>query len=159
MYFGSVIEGLQESDCYTRKSWNNPEVFIRQLPGDQDGKFAGSYISIQISPGVTRVWVPSPRDIFAQDWERVQLPPENPRMFDSDSSITFGEAILLLKDGYKVTRKGWNGNGMYLELQVPDAHSKMSRPYIYMKTVDDELVPWVASQSDILVNDWDWIPK
>jgi hypothetical protein len=43
---------------------------------------------------------------------------------------------------------------MWLALQVPDANSKMSRPYIYMKTVNDELVPWVASQSDLLAADW-----
>jgi len=78
-------------------------------------------------------------------------------MFNSNKawpSFTFGEAIKFLKDGLRVTRKGWNGKDMYLELQVPDAHSKMSRPYIYMKTVNDDLVPWVASQTDILAEDW-----
>lgn len=73
--------------------------------------------------------------------------------------LTFGEALELLKQGYKVNRKGWNGKGMYLELQVPDAHSKMTLPYIYMKTVQGDLVPWLASQTDILAKDWDWIPK
>jgi hypothetical protein len=74
-------------------------------------------------------------------------------------STNFGYAILSLKDGRQVTREGWNGKGMYLELQVPDAHSKMSRPYIYMKTVNDELVPWVASQTDILAEDWYTLPQ
>lgn len=66
----------------------------------------------------------------------------------------FGEAIRRLEVGCKVAREGWNGKGMWLALQVPDAHSKMSRPYIYMRTVNNELVPWVASQSDILAKDW-----
>jgi hypothetical protein len=56
--------------------------------------------------------------------------------------------------GRRVTRKGWNGKGMYLELQVPDAHSKMTLPYIYMYTAQGDLVPWLASQTDILANDW-----
>lgn len=43
---------------------------------------------------------------------------------------------------------------MWLALQVPDAHSKMKRPYIYMSPVGGELVPWVASQSDLLADDW-----
>jgi uncharacterized protein DUF2829 len=67
---------------------------------------------------------------------------------------SFGTAVLMLKNGERVAREGWNGKDMYLELQVPDENSKMTRPYIFMKTVNDELVPWVASQSDILVDDW-----
>lgn len=67
---------------------------------------------------------------------------------------TFGEAITLLKNGCKVQREGWNGKGMYIELQIPDENSKMNLPYIYMKTADDKLVPWVASQTDILSEDW-----
>lgn len=68
--------------------------------------------------------------------------------------LNFGEALSRLKSGYKVSREGWNGKGMWLHLQVPDKGSKMTRPYIYMYTVDDQLVPWVASQSDLLADDW-----
>lgn len=67
---------------------------------------------------------------------------------------TFSQALEDLKAGNKITRSGWNGKGMWLELQVPDPHSKMTRPYIYMSTVDAALVPWVASQTDILAEDW-----
>lgn len=69
--------------------------------------------------------------------------------------MKFGEAIEAMKKGKRVTRKGWNGKGMYLEMQNPDDHSKMTRSYIYMKTVNDEFVPWVASQSDIIEEDWE----
>ncbi|SEU46493.1 DUF2829 domain-containing protein [Nonomuraea wenchangensis] len=68
--------------------------------------------------------------------------------------MNFGHALAHLRDGHKVTRDGWNGRGMWLALQVPDQHSKMSRPYIYMSTVDGGLVPWVASQTDLLADDW-----
>ena len=44
---------------------------------------------------------------------------------------------------------------MWIALQVPDQHSKMRRAYIYMNPVDGDLVPWVASQSDLLA--WDWM--
>ena len=70
----------------------------------------------------------------------------------------FGRAIELLKAGERVGRKGWNGKGMWLELQVPDAHSKMTLPYIYMKTADKHLVPWLASQTDVLSEDWMIVP-
>ena len=62
----------------------------------------------------------------------------------------FGEAISELKKGNKVTRKGWNGKNMWLGLQVPNANSKMTLPYIYMKTADNNQVPWLASQTVML---------
>lgn len=66
----------------------------------------------------------------------------------------FGNAISALKAGHKVARQGWNGKGMWLKLQVPDANSKMSLPYIYMYTADKHQVPWLASQTDVLSEDW-----
>jgi hypothetical protein len=78
----------------------------------------------------------------------------------------FGMALSLLKNGSKVARKGWNGKGLRLELQVPDAHSKMTLPYIFMSypatPASDTApanhinarVPWLASQTDMLAEDW-----
>lgn len=66
----------------------------------------------------------------------------------------FGYALDELNLGNKLSRHGWNGKGMYIALQVPDANSKMRRPYIYMVPVGGDLVPWVASQSDLLAEDW-----
>jgi hypothetical protein len=76
----------------------------------------------------------------------------------------FGEAIRKLKTGEKVCRAGWNGKGMWLLLvpadewhtsvgpsHVPNAHRL---PWIGMKTVDGGFVPWLASQADILADDW-----
>jgi hypothetical protein len=68
--------------------------------------------------------------------------------------FSFSAALEHLKKGEKVSRQGWNGKGMYIELQKPDKNSKMTLPYIYMKTVDDKLVPWLASQTDMLSEDW-----
>lgn len=68
--------------------------------------------------------------------------------------MNFGEALQILKSGGRVARDGWNGRDMYVELQTPDEQSKMRRPYLYMRPVDGDLVPWVASQSDILADDW-----
>jgi len=68
--------------------------------------------------------------------------------------MNFGQAIEALKEGKNVCRVGWNGKGMWLALQVPDAHSKMNLPYIYMSTVTGQLVPWLASQTDMLAEDW-----
>ena len=68
--------------------------------------------------------------------------------------LNFGQAIEAMKSGSKVARDGWNGKGMWIALQVPDQHSKMQQPYIYMCPVGGKLVPWLASQADMLANDW-----
>jgi hypothetical protein len=77
--------------------------------------------------------------------------------------MNFGQALEQLKLGSKVAREGWNGKGIYIELQEPDENSKMTLPYIYIVTnglVTDNpkapkgIVPWLASQTDILAEDW-----
>lgn len=67
-------------------------------------------------------------------------------------SYGFGKALEFLKAGGRVSRKGWKG--MFIALQVPDKQSKMSLPYIYVKTVNNQWGPWLASQTDILAEDW-----
>lgn len=66
----------------------------------------------------------------------------------------FGWALSEMKSGQKLSRDGWNGKGMWIMIQYPDAHSKMQRPYFYIKTAQDQLVPWVASHGDLLATDW-----
>lgn len=68
--------------------------------------------------------------------------------------MDFGAALNILKFEGRVSRAGWNGKGMWIELQRPDAFSKMTLPYIFMKTADGNLVPWLASQTDLLAEDW-----
>lgn len=75
-------------------------------------------------------------------------------------TFSFSRALEILKTGSaRVARTGWNGKGMWLELQVPDEHSKMTLPYIYMKTADGHQVPWLASQTDMLSEDWEIVPN
>ena len=71
----------------------------------------------------------------------------------------FSTALDELKKWLKVTRKGWYWKDMYLQLQRPDQFSKMTLPYIYMvipqwENKIDNLVPWIANQTDLLMEDW-----
>ncbi|AIM37389.1 hypothetical protein KO02_12320 [Sphingobacterium sp. ML3W] len=77
--------------------------------------------------------------------------------------MNFEEALSLLKKGEKLQRLGWNGKGIFIEMQVPNMHSKMSHPYLFIDTtglISDNLdarrnlVPWAPSQTDILAEDW-----
>ena len=69
--------------------------------------------------------------------------------------MNFSDALEHLKRGGKVSRSGWNGKGMWLAIQRPDAQSKMSLPYIYVSTVKGNLVPWIPGQVDIFADDWE----
>lgn len=66
----------------------------------------------------------------------------------------FSWALDQLVSGKRVARTRWNGKNMWIELQVWDKDSKMSLPYIYMCTAQGHLVPWTASQTDLLSSDW-----
>lgn len=84
--------------------------------------------------------------------------------------MNFGQALEALKTGKLVTRPGWNGKGMFLYL-VPGSTFAVNRPplsgiypegtvitylpHIDMKTADGSCVPWLASQTDILAEDWE----
>jgi len=75
-------------------------------------------------------------------------------------TFSFGQALAHLKSGDSVQRTGWNGKGLWLTLQRPDVNSKMTLPYIYMSYPADAQntpgarVPWLASQTDMLAEDW-----
>lgn len=82
----------------------------------------------------------------------------------------FGDALVALKFGLKVARQGWNGKGMFLYF-VPEGAYPARTPvakaewgedalvpyqaYIAMKTVQGTVVPWLASQTDMLAEDWE----
>lgn len=85
---------------------------------------------------------------------------------------TFGNAVEWLKLGKRVTRAGWNGKGMYLFFVSGQEMAKRTgygfgqyenepdwNSYIVMKTADNKLVPWLASQTDVLAEDWEIIKE
>ena len=129
-----------------------------KLPGNEDGGDAG-YLVEYVDGGKPNTenfdgyvsW--SPKEQF-----------EN--AYQTSGSLSFGHAIELLKKGNKVARTGWNGKGVWLGL-VEDTYainfvntdndeleSYENQRYIVMKTVDEKIVPWLASQTDVLANDW-----
>jgi hypothetical protein len=95
--------------------------------------------------------------------------------------MNFGEAIQALKNGKQVTREGWNGKGMFLLmaggykvmkenlrpngpitkefLESRGLDGMEILPHIDMWTVNSEgrqayLSGWLASQTDMLSDDW-----
>ena len=84
------------------------------------------------------------------------------------TNMSFGLAIEALKIGKIVCRAGWNGKGMYVFLiqgsnNIASLHGygfgellgePTFRDAMFMKTVDNQLVPWTVSQTDALADDW-----
>jgi hypothetical protein len=68
---------------------------------------------------------------------------------------TIGWAIEQMRIGSCVRRVGWNGKGMWIAMHVPDGNSKMTLPYVFMKTAQGDFVPWLCSQTDLLAKDWE----
>jgi len=118
-----------------------------------------------VYPGGYKSW--SPKFVFEQAYR------------DMSKGMTFGDAIHLLKQGRRVARKGWNGKGMWVvlmtgmslppfntqgtEKKVNDRTAKWigedtpleTLPYIAMWTADKKWLPgWLASQTDMLAEDW-----
>jgi hypothetical protein len=127
-----------------------------ELPADENGDDAG-YLVEYLDGGQANhkdfkgyiSW--SPKAVFENAYRPVD-------------GLNFGLAIEALKHGHKVSRKGWNGKGQWL-LMIPKSHWETTRglelldgrPWIGIKTVDDQFMPWVASQSDMLSEDWETV--
>nr|DAV13985.1 MAG TPA: Protein of unknown function (DUF2829) [Caudoviricetes sp.] len=100
-------------------------------------------------------------NVLSDEW--VVADNENCTLLGGTPTFNFGEAIKYLKRGLKVCRQGWNGKGMYLahvnsyQYKVDGEVHKDSlflSPWIGMKTADGKFVPWLASQTDMLAEDW-----
>jgi len=100
--------------------------------------------AVQYEDGYTS-W--SPKEVFEKAYRRTD-------------AMTFGLAIEAMKQNHRVARKGWNGKGMWLRVVIPGGDARKddmgmtNLPYIEMKTADNKLVPWLASQTDMLAEDW-----
>lgn len=134
---------------------------ITAYPKEQDGKPGYGVI---YEHGY-QSW--SPKDVFEAAYQPI-------------TAMSFGHAIEAMKAGHKVARAGWNGKGMWLVLipGTPKAELRDGTPYakatgqksceilphIDMWTVNAEgrramLPGWLASQSDMLADDWMIVPE
>ena len=141
-YIGTKLikaKPMTRGDYNAYRGWTIPK---NENP-DEEG-----YLVVYVDSNDYVSWVP--KYIFDREYR------------SCDGCMTFGGALELLKMGFKVARKGWNGKGMWLttcgagnyEVGREDACDYERLPWIGMKTADDKFVPWLASQTDMLANDW-----
>ena len=115
--------------------------------------------------GVKGEIYPCKPDIFAETYDVVEEVFE--AAYQPTDGLSFGHALVAIKSGLRVARDGWNGKGMFIFL-VDGSFFKVStsgsilgefndvdyQSHIDMKTADGTIVPWIASQSDMLADDW-----
>lgn len=161
MKFNEVEKSLKEGKKIKLASWKNAYWYYDQENGVIMNHFE--------EDGSTDVPTSAlfPRDILwvmGNDWEIVG---EETAAVPADT-YSFGDAINFLKAGKKVARKGWNGKDMFLFLAtdiefhteadlscVSNLEGDLTLPAIVMKTADDCFcVGWLASQTDMLADDW-----
>lgn len=90
-------------------------------------------------------------------------------MIGNKTNLSFSAALAILKCGYRLQRDGWNGKGMFIYYVRPGNYNPCTAAaekivneegkvpysaYIAFYTVDKKVVPWVASQTDLLADDW-----
>jgi hypothetical protein len=126
----------------TRQEYNDYRGW--ELPEDENGADPG-YLVEYIDGGQTNhpghdgyiSW--SPAGVFDRAYRAV-------------TGMTFGLAIEAMKKGHKVRLHHWKGD-VFLSIRNPSALSEMTHPYIYV-TSRFGLVPWVATQVEMLAEDW-----
>ena len=125
-----------------------------QLPANEDGTDAGYLVEYQDGG--------KPNDARHTGYISWSPKAQHDAAYRPCDAMTFGLAVEALKKGLKVARAGWYGKGMWLMLVPFDLADKVafqyaaldSLPWIGMKTADNKFVPWLASQTDVLAEDW-----
>jgi len=80
----------------------------------------------------------------------------------------FSEALKRLKQGQKLCRSGWNAKRQYVYHVPANSYPAITEvakeefgdmvpynAYLAIKTVQDTVAPWLASQTDVLAEDWE----
>lgn len=90
--------------------------------------------------------------------------------------MDFSDALRAAKQGEKITRDGWNGEGQWVVAQrgypegvplnsntaqatgIPEGTVVVFAPYLMIRTTEGVFAPWLASQGDLFADDWRTLP-
>lgn len=175
MQFDGSIKSAEEIREWANNYLKLHPLLLRQslITLDGDGTHAFDYMlynlyrntSAQPSDWVVRTregnFIAVTNVLFEEDYEA--YPPA------SRNGMDWSNALLLIKDGERVARSGWNGKDMFIFL-VPGSRFQVNRKpllgiypegtwvdyhgHIDMRTANGQIVPWLASQTDQLAEDW-----
>lgn len=145
-YIGSKVikaKPMTRGEYNEYRGWKIPE---NENPQDE------GYLVVYVDSDDYVSW--SPKDVFDRAY----------RSFDG--GMQFGSAIELMKMGFNVARKGWNGKNQYIQLAtgisykaadgdiVNCEHDAIGNKAIAFVGTSGVQMGWLASQADMLADDW-----
>ena len=155
-YIGTKVVQAEPQKCYWTTDGNGKFFFHYGEEPANVVRVKDGYRMADLS-GQDLGWLPAKQ--FEEDYREVE-------------GMSFGEAIEAMKKGYRVARKGWNGKNMSVAYQkgypdgipcnkntaeawgMEEGELFKCRPYLQMRCADGTFQMWLASQSDILADDW-----
>lgn len=154
-YYGTKLVSARPMTLGEYNSYRGWLIPLEENP-DAEGYLVEYARGLKVHPAHASYISWTPKVIFEQEYQPLE-------------GCSFGHALQALKSGSRVARAGWNGKGMFLIL-VPGSTITVDRkpllevfpegtqikylPHIDMKTATGEIVPWLASQTDVLADDW-----
>jgi hypothetical protein len=150
------LDDIPLSDCKNWKTgWDEQGFYVTIPTLEGDMKARNNDWIIQ---GVNKEYYPCKPDIFEKTYNKVEL----------QATQDFGQALAWLKVGKKVAREGWNGSGMFVYYVPANSYPATTdiakeefggklvpyRPYLALKTAQNDIATWNPSTSDCLAEDW-----
>jgi len=154
---------LVRSEPMTRAAYNDFRCWT--LPADENGADDG-YLVEYLDGG-------KPNTATHAGYVSWSPKAQHEAAYRETSGMSFGLAVEAMKKGFNAVRAGWNGKGMFVTLITPECYTLPNPnfvaspgfdgephllPWIGMKTADNGFVPWLASQTDMLADDWAILP-
>ena len=165
MKFDEALKKMKDGEKVKLPSWGGywywdaekETVMIQCRPQDGDD---GELLDIRETQRVEYTLA----NVLSDEW--IVADSENCPVLGGEATFSFGEAIKYMKRGLKVARKGWNGKKQYIQLasaisyKAPDGtivnceHDAIGNQAIAFVGTSGVQMGWLASQADMLAEDW-----
>lgn len=165
MTFKEAFELMKQGSKVKLPSWGGywywddekKTIMIQCRPQDGD---KGELLDIRETQRVEYTTM----NLLSDEW--IVADEKNCPVLGGEATFSFGDAIKYMKRGLKVKRKGWNGKNQYIELATnigyknPDGdivnpeHDAIGNKAIAFVGTSGVQIGWLASQADMLAEDW-----
>lgn len=166
MIFREAFELMKKGQKVKRPSWGGfwtwdeeeKTILMHCMPGNSDT--GNPIMDIRETKRVEYTM----ENITSEDW--MIADESNTPILGGVATFGFGDAIKYMKRGLKVKRQGWNGKNQYIELAtnisyknasgeiVNCAHEAVGNKAIAFVGTSGVQMGWLASQADMLAEDW-----
>ena len=152
---GKLLSGFQKAEDIIART-ERDELFQKYMSGQKQvimtAELFGVPWKIKMDSYLEDKAIVDLKVMASDEW--VLADDQNCPELGGETTFGFGDAYKFLERGLRVTKKSWHKAGMFLTMQRPDEHSKMTAPYVYITIDGDYRVPWHPSQADMSEKDW-----